>query len=473
MNNPQTLAHTLNRIGNWHLNVDQPQQALAYHGEALALFREANDQNGVAETLDLLGLTHEMVGDLQQAYAEFSEGVGYLRELGNQARLVSSLAELSSLGENYLGSTLVPAPLTQADMIQLGEQALTLARQIGLRSGEAYVLTMLGLYRGYYGDYERALEYARESLRLTQEIEHVQWNCFSHNLLGWLYLDLLALDDARQECELALSLAQKMGSSIFLQCTSQALASTYIAQQNLKGAETVLSAVLGADPFDNITYTKRLDIAAWGELALAKGEPGHALEIADRLVHSAKNTTPATVIPRLWLLRGSALTQLKRFDEGEALLTAARSTAQARGIQPMLWRIHLALGKLYQLQDRRKAAEAEYYAARHIVQALAERVPDSALRTTFLKGTEALLPHPRALTTRRADKARFGGLTTREREITALIALGKSNREIADKLVLSERTVAAHVASILNKLTFTSRTQIAVWAVEHGLAGKN
>jgi DNA-binding NarL/FixJ family response regulator len=81
-----------------------------------------------------------------------------------------------------------------------------------------------------------------------------------------------------------------------------------------------------------------------------------------------------------------------------------------------------------------------------------------------------MLPRPRAITPRRADKQRFGGLTAREREIAALIAEGKSNREIADQLVLSERTVITHVTSILNKLSYSSRTQIAVWATESGLA---
>lgn len=54
-------------------------------------------------------------------------------------------------------------------------------------------------------------------------------------------------------------------------------------------------------------------------------------------------------------------------------------------------------------------------------------------------------------------------LTTREREVAALVALGLSNREIADKLVLSERTAQNHVQHILTKLGFRNRAQIARW----------
>jgi non-specific serine/threonine protein kinase len=60
-------------------------------------------------------------------------------------------------------------------------------------------------------------------------------------------------------------------------------------------------------------------------------------------------------------------------------------------------------------------------------------------------------------------------LTPRQREVAALIAQGRSNRLIGEALVITERTVAAHIEHILNKLGFTSRTQIGVWAAEHGL----
>lgn len=59
-----------------------------------------------------------------------------------------------------------------------------------------------------------------------------------------------------------------------------------------------------------------------------------------------------------------------------------------------------------------------------------------------------------------------GSLTRREREVAALIAEGFSNRQIAERLVITERTVGAHIEHILDKLAFTSRTQIGVWAAK-------
>jgi len=60
-------------------------------------------------------------------------------------------------------------------------------------------------------------------------------------------------------------------------------------------------------------------------------------------------------------------------------------------------------------------------------------------------------------------------LTEREREVVTLIARGLSNGEIADKLVLSKRTVEHHIANILSGLGVTNRAQIVRWAMENGL----
>lgn len=54
-------------------------------------------------------------------------------------------------------------------------------------------------------------------------------------------------------------------------------------------------------------------------------------------------------------------------------------------------------------------------------------------------------------------------LSRRERQIAQLVAEGLTNKEIAAKLVLSERTAETHVQNILNKLGFRSRSEVAAW----------
>lgn len=68
-----------------------------------------------------------------------------------------------------------------------------------------------------------------------------------------------------------------------------------------------------------------------------------------------------------------------------------------------------------------------------------------------------------------AGGGRSPSLTEREREVLGLIADGRSNREIARALVLSEKTVKTHVSNILMKLDLADRTQAALWAVRREL----
>ena len=69
----------------------------------------------------------------------------------------------------------------------------------------------------------------------------------------------------------------------------------------------------------------------------------------------------------------------------------------------------------------------------------------------------------------RAPKSAVEELTPRERDVVVLIAEGGTNRQIANKLGVTERTARTHVSNILAKLGLASRTQAAMWAVHHGL----
>jgi two-component system, NarL family, response regulator LiaR len=93
-----------------------------------------------------------------------------------------------------------------------------------------------------------------------------------------------------------------------------------------------------------------------------------------------------------------------------------------------------------------------------------------AIRTVY--GGEALLDP--AVTARLMEELAGGGhdevdpLTEREREVLGLIARGLSNKLIARELGIAEKTVKAHVSSILRKLGLTDRTQAALYAVRRG-----
>jgi len=80
----------------------------------------------------------------------------------------------------------------------------------------------------------------------------------------------------------------------------------------------------------------------------------------------------------------------------------------------------------------------------------------------------ALLEHSKA-----RERAEGEGLSQREQEVLGLLATGAANREIAMQLNITQRTVKAHVTSILNKLGVSSRTEAAAVAIRTGLVPKN
>src|SRR6202023_1936060 len=90
--------------------------------------------------------------------------------------------------------------------------------------------------------------------------------------------------------------------------------------------------------------------------------------------------------------------------------------------------------------------------------------PLAQIAALAVAGTDVLpmLPEPRGATG--GDRPPGGkGLTTREREIAVHVASGLSNREIAARLVISKRTVDAHVNHIFAKLGLSSRVQLTIW----------
>jgi DNA-binding CsgD family transcriptional regulator len=468
LKDPLSLGQSLNRVGNWYLFIEQPHEALRYHQEALEIFQRAHDQAGLAATYDLLGVTHCIAGDIAAGIAPYEQAIALFRALDDSRGLASSLMYFAARGANLLWTAAAWPVIPASACIRDGEEALRLARQIGWRAGEAAALVILAYGACPRGAYGHAIACAQNALAITHEIEHNAWHISAQSALGATMCDLLALEQARRVLEQALEQAHGLGI-FFLRNVAALLGPACIAQRDFARAREVLTLVLAPDtPMQ--TQGQRLCWAACAELELAMNQPAAALDILNRLIAAAAGTDEPGCIPRLWHLRGEALAALGRSDEAAQILLEAAQDAQQRELRPLLWRIQVSLGKLAQRRARRKQAAASFASARALIGELGAGIPDQELRTGFLRKALALLPQVATPTARRSAKAAFDGLTGREREIAGLIAQGRINREIAELLVVGERTVETHISNILSKLGFNSRRQIAAWAVEKGLA---
>lgn len=346
------------------------------------------------------------------------------------------------------------------------------SRETEQRAAEAYALVSLAFCLGPQGDYARALECAWQGLHIAEEIDHRQWMTAAHCGLGTLYRDLFAFPQALQHLERALHLATEICSFHWIHTARGHLASTYVLAGELLQAERILKAT-PAPTIPAQTLGQRLLWCAHAELALAQGNPSRSFQLIQQLTIPSAQSGETPDILRLARLHGEVLVALNQTSEAEELLRHAREAARQQGVPPLLWRIHLALGKCYRAQRRYELAEESGVAARDLVEQLAVNLPEGSLRDNFLHHAHALLSLLPPPSSRRAARQTYDGLTAREREIAVRIAHGQSSREIADALVISTRTIETHIGNILSKLDYTARTQIAAWAAQKGLVKKD
>lgn len=466
------IAQSLNRIGNWHANRGQPREALSSHQQALALFEELNDRRGMAQSLNLLGFDSYILGDVIQGAKYGEQAVPILRELDDRQGLVNTLTNLA-LRVRFDTEVLGEIDLYQ--LAHLSETALEIARSCDYRKGEADAFFKAAVCLCRAGDYGRGLEYLRRASSIAEEIEHRELLTTVH--LSWgieLYTGLLSWAEAQAHLEAARAGAQELGSVALTFISTARLATVCILQRNLDRAQELLDNVLPAD-LPEITEMTFLARGCWtprAELELAGGNPERALEIVEHLLAATPNLAQfgPQAVPRLSQLRGQALMALGRIQEATVEFQGAQIVGQKQGQRSILWHLHSDLGKAFRALGRREDAEQELSSARMIIQQLADTLPDGALRENFLKQALATIPTAPALTPRQTAMKEFGGLTERERQVATLIAQGKSNREIAKTLVITVRTVEAHITRIFDKLGLKSRAEIAAWSVAKGLA---
>jgi DNA-binding CsgD family transcriptional regulator len=455
------LGRSLNRMGNWLVNTGRSSEGIEEHHAALEIFREAGDVAGTGATLDLLGMAYGIQGDLPSAVARVGEAIPLLT--GDDVRLMSALSSLAVYGgTNH--ADVVPAALRSLDDVRRdGEAALALAERTGASVGLSYAYWSLGAALGSFGLFGEAVALTNTGLRIAREVGHAQWTIGGQFTLAQIHLHMLDAEAALAELESAWLPARSLKSALWIGSIGSYLALAALRCGDRQRAAAVLAE---ADPSNEPPCTLGMRRVAWAraELALAEGAPEIAISIVDGLL-TGQPGSGGRHIPLLLATRARALLEIGDPRTASDNLADAREEAAAAGALPWLWRINAELGGALDRQGRRAEAEQAYVAARETLGRLAMSFDDESARARFLEAAEALLPRQR-VTPRRAAALASGGLTEREREVAEQVMLGRTNREIADALVVSERTVETHVANIFAKLGFTSRSQLAAWAAD-------
>jgi DNA-binding NarL/FixJ family response regulator len=151
-------------------------------------------------------------------------------------------------------------------------------------------------------------------------------------------------------------------------------------------------------------------------------------------------------------------------SDGAVLLAGGDSTGALRALRAS-WRLWHDLDAPYEAA-RVRVAIAQ--ACRALGDEETAGLEQEAARRVFEQLGAAAVGGASADGTARDPAA--SGLTARELQVLRLVAAGRTNRDIADELGISERTVDRHVSNVYAKLDVSSRATATAWAYEHGLA---
>jgi len=392
MDDPELLASSLNWMGNWHANAENPLKAIAYHQEALRIFEELGDRRELANTLDLLGIAHLLGSDVDPGVRCYDRAIALFRELGDRSRLVSSLIGRGSSVALLVMLTTAPA-IAPPDALRDLEEAIQITREIHSPPDDAWALWELGTLHTIHGRFGRALDVLQSGLRIASQIGHREWVVGNRFTLGILYAELFAPEKARRQLEAALTLAKELRSAYWINHVTGALAGAYCLVDDVASARTCLEKVISAStPMD--TLGKRYCWTRQAEFALLQGDPALALDITERLIASAPGMSPGRVITYLWKLKAEALAAQGCEEDALPLLHEAIENAQTAGERFLLWRVHASLGRLCRTLGCQEAAEKEFAVARGLVDELATTIQDESLKSGFLRGTHSVLDIP-------------------------------------------------------------------------------
>jgi DNA-binding CsgD family transcriptional regulator/tetratricopeptide (TPR) repeat protein len=378
--------------------------------ESLALYRELGDQRGIALSLLELGNVAWVRGVTAKAHSLLEEALALFKEVDDKEYAAYSLFSLGLLASSQ-------GEYTRACALQ--EESLSLLREIEHKRGIAHILSQLAqaLFVSQ-GDQARVHSLLEECLALSREIGFKEGIAASLLYLGQLALSQGDSDTAHSLAEESVVLYKEMGHRHGTAESLAVLGKVIAAQGDYAAARRLYEESLTISEDLGEQWVIASCLVGFGEVVAAQQKLAWAVQLwgaADTLREAI-----GVPIPPIELADYERSLSAARVHLGERAFAAAWT--QGRSMTP----------------EQAVAAQGQK--------------PAPPPTTTMIPPT---CP---------------AGLTAREVEVLRLLADGLTALQIAEKLVLSPRTVHAHISSIYNKLGVNSRSAATRYAIEHHLA---
>lgn len=409
---PADRARGLLAAGHLAFHVGEYGRAHALLEESIGLLRSLSLRRDLAEALLFLGVLLRRHSDYGAAEPVQDESLALFTEVQDNWGILFALSELTRLAR-LMGDA------ERARTV--GRRALALARETSQQREISNALEDLAQVDLGLGEVTRAEPLAREALKIDRAVGMKQGEAASLVILGECALLREQDDEAHARLRDGLALYREIGDNSGIALALVHLSTLALRRHEVQAALTLLKEAFALFESKQEQQGIAIVLEHLAALCAATGQP-HRVPLFLGAADAIRRTIGAAHWP----------IERRRID---VILRQVR-----RDVDPAAFR-------------RAWDAGTAWSAAEVGVEVLASSVPEQTAA-------------PDAAGTKRSP------LTRREAEVATLVAAGKTNREIAATLVISERTADNHVQHILNKLGFTSRSQIAAWAVTHGFASQ-
>jgi DNA-binding CsgD family transcriptional regulator len=457
-------AHVLAGLGQALMLSGKSTDALAVCEEALVLAREVGDRYAEARTLATMAGVGWSAG---VPFENASDALSIAREIG----------AVEEIGRAYAnGSENLDAEGRVREAIAFAEEGIADAPRWGIQDFVQYLSSSIAVWKFRLGEWE-------DVDRLIAEISNLGSRAAVAPRQGVAGLLAMARGDyAAAEAALALAepMARGMGGPEWLPPTLAAMGMVQLWQGRLDDAAATLEAAL--EEVSDLAY------APWIH-DFVEVYPTAARIAADRAGLQAPEEAAARVAEaeRALAAHNAMLAELPRDKwppraEAFRLLTVAEVARASRRDKAALWEVAARafrdLGEIYTLAYvlmRQAAAHLAENDSQEATRTLREahRITTGLGERPLREEIEALAQRSRISLDESAhepsDAIADRGVTAREREVLVLLAEGASNREIAEALVISEKTASVHVSHILAKLGARNRAEAATIAHRLGL----
>ncbi len=362
-----------------------------------------------AKALQYIGNLALDLGDAQRARTQYEGSLAIRRELGDQRGIAASLTGLGIVA------------LDEGDYVRatkLHEETLAIERDIGNRFGEALSLYNLGRTATAAGQLEDAREYHEAGLAIQRQLEDAVGIAYSTYCLGEVARHGGKTDEAAALLNEAMARFRRADDRLGVAFALQGLArlATIEGEPQVAAEQFAEALALLRDFGERRGMIECLEALA--ALVADQGKP----ELAVRWWSAVAAEREARHAPQHPVERPAF----------ERSLASARASLR-ESVYTAAWKA----GSVLTLDDATNEA-LDYAPSIHVA---GPRQPEDA-----------------------------HGLSPREHEVLRLLAEGRTNREIADALFISPRTVTTHVTNILGKLNVPSRAAAAAVAIREGLA---